>query len=175
VTCNIATVNLSGDSGTEQITCTATDFTGTIALECNLPASLSAYVTCSFNPSSLVFSTSVTQASTTLSIEPVQGALLEPMSRPGRSPAGMVALGAVLWLPAWAFVLRRKMGRSQRVVLFLLLLLCVLQVITACGGGGGGGGGNSEPAMAPAGTYTASIVLKGPGLDETISFSIQVP
>jgi hypothetical protein len=112
-------------------------------------------------------------ASSTLSIDPVLGASVEQNANPGHKSAETVSLGAVLWLPTWAFFLRRKMWRSQRGVLFLLLLLCGLQMITACGGGGGGG--SNEAATAPAGTYPASIVLKGPGLDETISFSIQVP
>jgi len=170
VSCIVPTVNLSGDAGTAQIPCTATTFIGTIALNCNLPASLSTYVTCSFSPSSLVFTSTVTQVSTTLSIQPVQGASIERKGWPGHPPAGMVALAAVLWLPTWAFVLRRKSARSQLGALMLLILLCGLQVITACGGGG-----SNEAATAPAGTYPASIVLTGPGLNETISFNIQVP
>ena len=55
VSCTIPTINLSGDSATAQITCTATGPTGPIALVCNLPASLSKYITCSFSPSSLSF------------------------------------------------------------------------------------------------------------------------
>jgi hypothetical protein len=167
VSCTIPTINLSGDSGTKQITCTATDFTGTIALECNLPASLSAYVTCSFSPSSLNFASSIT-ASTTLTIQPVQSASLERKSRPWTVSSSGVAFGAALWLPAWAFAMRRKKGRSKRGILFLLILFCGLPMITSCGG-------KSGPATPPAGTYQASVVLTGPGLNENISFTIQVP
>lgn len=168
VSCNIPTIALSGDSGTAQITCTATDFTGTIALECNLPASLSQYITCSFSPSSLNFASSST-ASTTLTIQQVQGASLERKSWPWAAPTGGVAFGTVLWLPAWAFVMRRKKGRSKRGLLLMLILLCGLPMISSCGGKSKG------PATPPAGTYQASVVLTGPGLNETITFTIQEP
>ena len=167
VSCNIPTINLSGDSGTAQITCTATDFTGTIALECNLPTSLSAYITCSFSPSSLNFASSST-ASTTLTIQPVQSASLVRKSRPWAVPSGGVAFGAVLWLPVLAFVMRRKKGKLERGIMFLLILLCGLPLITSCGG-------KSGPPTPPAGTYQASVMLTGPGLNETINFTIQVP
>ncbi len=168
VSCNIPTIALSGDSGTAQITCTATDFTGTIALECNLPASLSQYITCSFSPSSLNFASSST-ASTTLTIQQVQGASLERKSWPWAAPTGGVAFGTVLWLPAWAFVMRRKKGRSKRGLFLMLILLCGLPMISSCGGKSKG------PATPPAGTYQASVVLTGPGLNETITFTIQEP
>jgi hypothetical protein len=169
VSFTIPTINLSGDSGTVQITSTATDFTGTIALSCNLPATLSAYVTCSFSPNSLVFTSTNTQANTTLSIQPVQAASVDRTSRPWPLPSGEMAFGAVLWLPAWAFAMRRKKERSKRGLLLLIILLCGSLLVTSCGGKSKG------PAMAPAGTYQASIVLAGPGLNETVTFSIQVP
>jgi hypothetical protein len=173
VSCNIPTINLSGDSGTAQVTCTATDFTGTIALECNLPASLSKYIMCSFSPSSLNFASSNT-ASTTLTIQAAQQSTsLGRKPRPWAVSSGGVAFGAVLWLPACAFVLRRKKGSPRRNVLgrgilFLLILFCGLPMITSCVG-------KSGPATPPAGTYQASVVLTGPGLDETITFTIQEP
>jgi hypothetical protein len=169
VSFTIPTINLSGDSGTVQITSTATDFTGTIALSCNLPATLSAYVTCSFSPNSLVFTSTNTQANTTLSIQPVQAASVDRTSRPWPLPSGEMAFGAVLWLPAWAFAMRRKKERSKRGLLLLIILLCGSPLVTSCGGKSKG------PAMAPAGTYQASIVLAGPGINETITFTIQVP
>ncbi len=169
VSCTIPTVSLSGDSGTAQITCTATDFSGMIALECNLPASLSKYISCSFSPSSLNFASSST-ATTTLTIEAVKdtNASVERNSRPWAVSSGGVALGAVLWLPTFAFVMRRKKGRSKRGVLFLLILLCGLPLITSCAG-------KSGPPTPPAGTYQASVTLTGPGLNETIMFTIQEP
>ena len=168
VSCTIPTITPSADSATAQITCTATDFTGTIAMECNLPASLSQYITCSFMPDSLTFTSTVTQLSTTLTIQPAQGASLERKSLPWGVRSGGVAFGAVLWSPACIFVLRRKKGRSKRGILFLLILLCGLPLITSCGG-------KSGPPTPPAGTYQASVTLTGPGLNETINFTIQVP
>jgi hypothetical protein len=168
VSCTIPTINLSGDSGTAQITCAATDFTGTVALNCNLPATLSAYVTCGFSPGSLDFTSTVTQTSTTLAIQPVQTASLERKSRPWTVPSSGVAFGAVFWLPVWALITHRKKKWSKRGLLFLLIPLCSLSLITSCGG-------KSRPATAPAGTYQASVLLVGPGLDETINFTIQVP
>ncbi len=169
VSCTIPTIRLSGDSGTAQITCTATDFTGTIALECNLPTSLSKYISCSFSPSSLNF-TSSTTASTTLTIQAVKdtSASLERRSRPWVAPTGGVAFGAVLWLPTWLFVTRRKKGRSKQGILFLLILLCGLPMISSCGG-------KTGPPTPPAGTYQASVTLTGPGLNQTITFTIQEP
>jgi len=80
-----------------------------------------------------------------------------------------VAFGAVFWLPAWVFVTRRKKGKSKRGVLLLLILFCGLPMITSCGGKSKG------PATPPAGAYQGSMVLTGPGLNETITFTIQVP
>jgi hypothetical protein len=177
VSCNIPTINLSGDSGTAQVTCIATGSTGPVALECNLQASLATYVTCSFNPSSLNFSSTITlpyTASTTLTIQAVQkSASLGRKSWPWAVSSGGVAFGAVLWLPAWAFVMRRKKGSPRRGIstrgnLFLLILFCGLSMFTSCGG-------KSGPATPPAGTYQASVVLTGPGLNETITFTIQEP
>ena len=170
VSCTIPTINLSGDSATAQITCPATGPTGPIALVCNLPASLSKYITCSFSPSSLSFtSTPPYTAGTTLTIQAVESASLERKPRPWAASSGGVAFGAVLWLPAWLFVSRRKKARSKRGILFLLILLCGLPLITSCVGKSKG------PATPPAGTYQASIVLTGPGLNETITFTIQEP
>ena len=176
VSCTIPTINLSGDSATNQITC-AEDLTnpaplGPIALVCNLPASLSKYITCSFSPDSLSFTSSSTPAyaaSTTLSIQRVQSgsASLERKPRPWAASSGGVAFGAVLWLPAWVFLARRKKARSKRGILFLLILLCGLPMISSCGGKTKG------PPTPPAGTYQASVMLTGPGLNETIAFTIQ--
>ena len=169
VSCTIPTISLSGDSGTATITCTATDFTGTIALDCNLPTSLSKYVSCGFSPSSLNFASGST-ASTTLTIQAVKdtSASLERRSRPWAAPTGGVALGAVLWLPASALVMRRKKGRSKRGLLLMLILLCGLPMISSCGG-------KTGPPTPPSGTYQASITLTGPGLNQTITFTIQEP
>ena len=177
VSCTIPPLTLSADSATDQITC-AEDLTnpaplGPVALVCNLPAILSKYITCSFSPDSLSFTSSSTPAyaaSTTLSIQRVQSgsASLERKSRPWAASSGGVAFGAVLWLPAWLFVSRRKKAKSKRGILFLLILLCGLPMITSCVGKSG----SSTP---PAGTYQASVVLTGPGLNETITFTIQEP
>jgi hypothetical protein len=164
VSCAIPTVTVSGNTATAQITCTATNYIGTIALACNLPSQFSAY-TCSFSPSSLNFTSSTTQASTMLTIQ-YQSASLDRKSLPGTS--GLVAFGAVFWLPAWVFVVRRKKAKSKPGLLLLLILLCGLVGTTSCGG-------KSGPPTAPPGTYQASVTLTGPGLNEIISFTIQVP
>ena len=163
VSCTIPTVHVSGDAATAQISCTAMNYTGMIALACNLPSQFSAY-TCSFSPSSLNFTPTTTQASTTLTIQ-YQNASLQRKSQPGTS--GLVAFGAVFWLPAWVLVARRKKAKSKPGLLLLLILLCGLAGTTSCGG-------KSGPPMAPSGTYQASVTLTGPGLNETISFTIQV-
>jgi hypothetical protein len=78
-----------------------------------------------------------------------------------------VAFGAMLWLPACIFALRRKKGKSKRGMLWMLIVLCGLPMISSCGGKGG-------PATPPAGSYQASMVLTGPGLNQTITFTIKV-
>jgi trimeric autotransporter adhesin len=172
VSCTIPTINVTADSGTAQITCTATDFIGTISLDCNLPASLSAYVTCSFSPNSLVFTSSVDQATTTLSIAPVMTGSVQRQGAPGGTSAGAISLAALLWLPILSLGFRPNMGKSQRRMLLLLILFCGLQLVTACHSDSGGGNGTST---APPGTYQASVVLTGPGLNSTtLTFSIQV-
>ena len=174
VSCTVPMITLSGDAGTEQIVCTATDFTGTVSLNCNLPATLSTYVSCSFNPATLTFTSSTTQVSSALTILPLQAAALERKGLPNTLPGTALSLSALLWLPLWLLGLRRKMGKSLRVSLFLMVLLCCVQVVTACGGGSGKGGGGTS-SLPPAGTYQGSIVLKGTDLNETITFNIQVP
>jgi hypothetical protein len=166
-------ITLSGDAGTGQIVCTATDFIGTVSLNCNLPATLSTYVSCSFNPSTLTFTSSTTQVSSALTIQPLRTANLKRKGLTDTLPGTVVSFGALLWLPAWFLGLRRKRGKSQRVSLLVMVLLCYLQMVTACGGGSGKG--RNTPFLAPPGTYQASIVLKGTGLNDTITFSIQVP
>jgi hypothetical protein len=171
VSCTIPTINVTADSGTAQITCTATDFIGTISLNCNLPASLSAYVTCSFSPNSLVFTSSVDQATTTLSIAPVMTGSIQRNGATRGPSAGIFSLAALLWLPILSLGFRQNMGKSQRRLLLLLILLGGLQLVTACHSGSGG----NETSTAPPGTYQASVVLTGPGLQSTtLTFSIQV-
>ena len=173
VSCTVPMITLSGDAGTGQIVCTATDFTGTVSLSCNLPATLSTYVSCNFNPSTLTFTSSTTQVSSALTIQPLRTANLKRKGLTDTLPGTVVSLGALLWLPAWFLGLRRKRGKSQRVSLLLMVLLCYLHMVTACSGGSGKG--SNTPLLAPSGTYQASIVLKGTGLNDTITFSIQVP
>jgi len=173
VSCNIPAIVLSGNTTTLSIPCTATDFIGTISLNCNLPASLSAFVSCNFTPSSLVFSSSTTQASTTLTIQLVQGASIERKGRPGHWSPGTVSLGAVFLLPGCLFAFRRKRPGPRRGILLLLLLLCGLQMVTACGGGSGSTSRSSSKI--PAGSYQASMVLTGPGFSQTITFTVQEP
>jgi hypothetical protein len=50
-----------------------------------------------------------------------------------------------------------------------MILLCGLPMITSCVGHSKG------PATPPAGTYQGSMALTGPDLDETLTFTIQVP
>lgn len=171
VSCTIPTINVTADSGTAQITCTATDFVGTISLDCNLPASLSAYVTCSFSPNSLVFTSSAEQATTTLSIGPVMTSAIQRGAAPGGPSAGVISLAALLWLPILSLGFRTNMGKSQRRLLLLLILLGGLQLVAACHSDSSGNG----TSTAPPGTYQASVVLTGPGLQSTtLTFSIQV-
>jgi len=169
VSCTIPAIVLSGNTTTLSIPCTAMNFTGTISLNCNLPASLSAFVSCNFTPSSLVFSSSTTQASTTLTIQLVQAASVERKGRPGHWSPGAVSLGAVFLLPGCLFAFRRKRPGPRRGILLLLLLLCGLQMVTACGGGSG------SSSKLPAGSYQASMVLTGPGFSQTITFTVQEP
>ena len=174
VSCNIPNISWSLPQ-TDQITCSE-DLTnpsplGPYTLVCNLPAPLSTFATCSFSPNSMSFASTTTPpytASTALTIQSAAGASLERRPLPGRASPGAVAFGAVLWLPACIFVLRRKKGSSKRGILFLLILLCGLPLMTSCVG-------KSGPTTPPAGTYQASVVLNGPGLNETINFTIQVP
>ena len=167
VSCTIPTVTVSGDTTTAQITCNATNYTGTIVLACNLPSQFSAY-TCSFSPSSLNFTSSTTQASTTLTIQ-YQSASLERKSLPGHVSPGLVAFGSVFWLPAWVFVMRRKRREIEArssIAADPPMRVAHDDIMRW---------EMSGPPMAPAGTYQAAVTLTGPGLNETINFTIQVP
>ena len=174
VSCTVPTISLSGDAGTGQIVCTATDFTGAVSLNCNLPATLSTYISCSFNPATLTFTSSTTQATSTLTIQPLQSASLDRRRFTEMIPAGVVSLGATLWLPAWLFGVGSKRRKWLSVFLLLMTSLYCLQMITACGGGSGKGSSTTS-SLVPSGTYQASIVIKGTDLDDTIMFSIQAP
>lgn len=173
VSCNIPAITLSADSASVTVSCTVIDFVGTIDLNCNLPASLSAYVTCNFDPASLVFTSSVTQASTTLNIQPVLTSAVLRNGSP-RWPAGAFASLAVgFWLPAWAFALRgKKIRPTPRTFLLVLVLVGCLQILAACHSGSS----NNASTTAPPGTYATTVVLTGAGLSSTtITFDITVP
>ena len=171
VNCNIPPINLSGDSAMVTIPCTATNFTGTIALNCNLPPSLSAFVSCNFTPSSLVFSSTVTQANTTLTIQALQTASLQQKSNASRWSPGIVALQAIFWLPVGFFMIGRKKAKSIRGIVMLFILLCGLQMLPGCGGSGT----HTKQTTPAAGTYTVSMVLTGPGFNQTITFTVKEP
>jgi hypothetical protein len=171
VNCNIPPINLSGDSAMVTIPCTATDFTGTIALTCNLPPSLSTFVSCNFSPNSLVFTSTVTQASTTLTIQALQTASLQQKSQAGRWYPGIVALQAIFWLPVGFLMIGRKKAKSFRGMLMLFILLCGLQMLPGCGGSAS----HAKQTTPAAGTYTVSMVLSGPGFNQTITFTVKEP
>jgi hypothetical protein len=145
-------------------------YTGTVQLSCsNLPQS----ATCSFQPSTLVFTGTNSSASASVTIQTGVSAQAAIGPFPGREKDRPALLAAMLWIPG----LLLRLGRNRRKIssrIFLLLLLCSMAAgLTACGGSSTPGSGST--GKTPTGAYTVGIVASGPsGLSQTTNLNLTV-
>jgi subtilase family serine protease len=134
----VVTIASPGASGTLNVTAYPVNgYTGTVNLACsNLPTA----ATCTFNPTSVVF-TSSTSATTgipvVVTVNTTSASMISPANRPG-APLGWVlasaaSLGLAIFLTMmFAGPQRRQFGWS---LAGMLLGLSLLTVMSACGGG----------------------------------------
>jgi hypothetical protein len=145
-------------------------YTGTVQLSCsNLPQS----ATCSFQPSTLVFTGTNSSASASVTIQTGVSAQAAVVPLPGREKDRPALLAAMVWIPGLLLTL----GRNRRKIssrIFLLMLLCGMAAgLTACGGSSAPGSGST--GKTPTGAYTVGIVAAGPsGLSQTTNLSLTV-
>jgi len=167
VSCTVPSINITGaGTTTYAIPCTATSVTAPVSFVCNLPASLSQYVSCSFSPSSINFAESSTGSTTlTLTIPPATTAKLRAPRRPsGRGGA------SVLWAFAfWPFLLPLAGTAKKRRRATLALALIAMFGLLASNGCGGSG-----PKLPPAGSYQGTIAVSGTDVSASIPFTIVV-
>ncbi len=132
-----------GNTGSSVLTFTPTGgYQGTATFGCS---GLPAYATCTFTPSTVVFTGDNAVKTTTLQVITT-----------APHAAGGTNLSAIFWIPGGVlagllFMRRRKLTAAMRGLLLLAVLACVSLGITACGGGTALTGGT------PTGTDTVQV------------------
>jgi trimeric autotransporter adhesin len=149
----------AGYSGAVQFTCT------------NLPQN----TTCSFQPSSIMFTGTNSSATVSVTLQTgvtAQGALSPLLPNLLERTNGVFA--AMIWIPGLfvARLTRRLRGPNKNSILLLLVLCSVCATLTACSGGS-----SATPASAktPVGIYTVHVVTSGQnGLSQNTSLNLTV-
>jgi uncharacterized membrane protein len=153
----------------------APGYAGTLQLTCTgLPQN----ATCTFAPSSVVFSGSSNSSTSTLTITTGTSASLSlPSSLFGGSRT--ITWAATLGLPGlFALALasrRRKLKVALRTMALLLLLGGFANALTGCGGSNPGSSNSGSSTTTPSGTYTVQVIATGgSGVTQTTSLNVTV-
>jgi hypothetical protein len=153
----------------------APGYAGTLQLTCTgLPQN----ATCTFAPSSVVFSGTSNSSTSTLTITTGTSASLSlPSSLFGGSRA--ITWAATLGLPGLLGLAlasrRRKLKVALRTMALLLLLGGFANALTGCGGSNPGSSNSGSGTSTPSGTYTVQVVATGgSGITQTTSLSVTV-
>ncbi|MBB5062877.1 FG-GAP-like repeat-containing protein [Granulicella mallensis] len=153
----------------------APGYAGTLQLTCTgLPQN----ATCTFAPSSVVFSGSSNSSTSTLTITTGTSASLSlPSSLFGGSRT--ITWAAALGLPGlFALALasrRRKLKVALRTMALLLLLGGFANALTGCGGSNPGSSNSGSSTTTPSGTYTVQVIATGgSGVTQTTSLNVTV-
>lgn len=147
----------AGSSGTSTITLTsANSYSGTVSLKCSVTsaptgASSSYYPSCSFNPSSVTFTSSTTSATSTMTLSTTARTTAQnevPPVAPWQRSGGVVALASLflLGIPACR--------RNWRTMLGMWVVLFAFGGMIGCGGGGGG---SKTTTGTTAGSYVVTV------------------
>lgn len=156
-----------GQSGSTTLTFTGqTGMTGTAPLDPSTCSNLPPYSWCSFNPSTVTFSSSATTIPVTLTISTrAPGSTLSAGSGRG-THYGLRGLQSVAPLSlmsfGFAFVVVGKKRHIRKVGALVGLLVISLWI--GCGGGTGSNGGGGGAAGTPVGTYagvTVTVTING--------------
>jgi hypothetical protein len=167
VSCTVPSVSVSNDVGSITITCNSNGYIGTMNFAITLPSPLSQYITATFSPTSIDFTSTISTGTTVLTIAPVSSSVKNLDPPLSRRFEDRLALASLILMPGWWLVSRKRRPRSLHLLLLIAgFISCAL--VSACGGG------SPKLATPPAGSYSASIVLTGPGLNQTIPLTIQV-
>jgi hypothetical protein len=169
------TVAAAGTASDVLTLAVAPGYAGTLQLTCTgLPQN----ATCTFAPSSVVFSGSSNSSTSTLTITTGTSASLSlPSSLFGGSRT--ITWVATLGLPGlFALALasrRRKLKVALRTMALLLLLGGFANALTGCGGSNSGSSNSGSGTTTPSGTYTVQVVATGgSGVTQTTSLNVTV-
>ncbi len=155
----VVTVSSPGASGTMSIMAVAVSgYTGTVNLACSgLPAGVS----CSFGPTSVVFTAGTASVPVTVTVNTTSASWVAPILRPwgiGRSTGGEITLTLGLFLTVLLMSRHRQQLRSSTAL--AVVTLAVLVGVAACGGGSSsssGSGSGSGSTTGPTGNTTATL------------------
>jgi arabinogalactan endo-1,4-beta-galactosidase len=173
VTSNQSTLTIAkGGSGSATMTLTPTgNYSGTVTLSCQSTLS---NVSCSFNPSSLTFSSSSTAAQTataTITASSSSAAVSNPNLRVGRLFAGVIGLPGMFLL--WLGGRRSRKSAAWRRINWLIVLAIIGAGISACGGGGANtsstSGGGSQTTT---GTVTLTATSSTGSIVQTVKITL---
>jgi hypothetical protein len=148
-------------------------YTGTVQLSCS---TLPQLATCTFQPSSLVFTGTNSSANASVTIQTGVSAQAALAPLPGRAEDRTALLAAMVWMPGLLLTLGRNRRRIRSRIdnLLLLTLWCgTAASLTACGGSSTPGSGST--GKTPTGAYTVQVVASGPsGLSQTTNLNLTV-
>jgi hypothetical protein len=177
-------INIStpGQSGMEAITLSgAGGFTGTVTLTCSVtPTNLSDPPTCSFNTTSVAFSSATTSGQSILTVHTTAASgLFKPFSRPPSNTPWLL-LGEVAAMLAGLFLLEMAGQKRRGIALLVVLVAVVIVAGYGCSSGGGGnsstGGGSGSNGGTTASSYTVTVTAtptSGSAQQTTIPVSVQ--
>lgn len=176
ITANPTSVNIStpGQSGSTTLTFASQNgFTGSGTLSPSMCSNLPPESTCSFSPSTVIFSSSTTSVPVTLTVTTTAPSSASYLPLPGNRRR-MSPIFAVL---AVGLCILATMRRRKVATAFAALWLVALAL--ACGGGsggGGGGGGGGGNLGTPAGTYSVVVTATINGVTvstSSVNFVVQ--
>ena len=161
MTANPTAIDISspGQSGSTTLTFAAQNgFTGSVSLTPSMCSNLPPKTTCSFNPSTVTFTSSTTTIPVTLTISttgPTSSAKFFTPSRGAEEPSrAILQIETVCLMGICIVVSSAREGRRRRVGVAGLFTIAIIATAFGCGSGGGGGGGKITNPGTPTGTYT---------------------
>jgi hypothetical protein len=161
----VISVASPGQSGSTVITFAAQNgFTGSATLSLSVCSSLPPQSTCSFNPTTVAFTSSTATVPVTLTIT-TSGTNSVALFTP-RLPLGLLPIGGIVVGCLMGAVLIGRGGQSFRRRLAIVLPLALFATTVSCGGGasGGSGSGGGGSGGTPAQNYpglTVTVTING--------------
>ena len=186
MTANPTTINIAspGQSGSTIITFTAQNgLTGSAPLSPSACSTLPPQSTCSFNATTITFTSSTTSVPVALTIS---------TTAPNSNVSSIASLASGHWQGScgitllygagMCFVIAVMRKQTLRHVILRLAVLLLIAVAVSCGGSGtgvsggtggtggtGGGGGSSGNGGTPVGNYSVAVTVTLDGISQTVS------